>query len=276
MLKGTLIHELLQLAAYWKRTLSSKEVSHQKSEKFSFGEHPSQYLMVYSPETVDSNKPIIVYYHGGGWIFGKPDLFIKKAALFTKLGFQVVMPCYRKVPRYRAEHILEDASLMLGKLKELKKQGKILQLDRIILGGVSAGANIVSLIYFQKALLQKAGFSQEQFSGLFLFAPPMDLAQMKSSLVLTRFAGNQKSERFYSASPINFIENAKPVPIHCVHGKLDGLVQYQASQTFRSKYEELYPGYLEYVSLEEASHLDAASWAHTCLLYTSPSPRDRG
>ncbi len=263
MLKGTLVYEFYQLIEYWKKTKSRASINGVLSEKVSYGNHSSQYLVIYSPPMVDPQKPLIIYYHGGGWIFGKPDLFVKKAALFTSLGYQIVMPCYRKVPQYHAGHILEDIGLMLGKLKELAVAKKVSHLEKIILGGVSAGANLVALIYFQNELRNKAGFTQDQFCGMFLYAPPMDLSAMRRTPVLYRYAGSKGSERFKSASPILHMQDSQAIPILCIHGRKDALVQYAASQSFREQYEKLHPGYLEYVSIEDGTHIDAASWAHT-------------
>jgi len=263
MLKGTLVYELFQLMGYWRKTMSRTSVSTQTSEKIHFGKHASQYLVIYSPANPDPNKPLIIYYHGGGWMFGKPEVFIKKALLFTSLGYQVVMPCYRKVPRFHSDHILEDARLMLEKLLSLKAQGFVMNLDNIILGGVSAGANLAALIYFRKKLHEAAGYVQNQFKAMFLYAPPMDLSKMKKTPVLYRFAGATKSDQFRRASPINYIDDSLPIPILCTHGKLDALVQFEASQSFRHQYEALHPNFLKYYELENATHLDAASWAHT-------------
>lgn len=263
MLKGTLIYEFYQIMAYWKKTRALTAADRVINEKISYGDHPSQYLVLYSPVMVDPHKPLIIYYHGGGWIFGKPDFFVKKAALFTNLGYQVVMPCYRKVPRYNADHILEDLSLMLDKLHVLATESKIQCIDKIILGGISAGANLAALIYFQSELLKKSKFTQENFSGMFLYAPPLDLSQMKSTPVLYRYAGRQNSNRFNSASPIQHLKGSLPIPILCVHGKLDALVQYNASYSFQTQFEKLHPGYMEYTTLADASHLDTAAWAHT-------------
>ena len=264
MFKGTLVYEFYQLIEYWRKTASHSVVLENViSEKIPYGDHPSQYLVMHSPKDLDPHKPLLIYYHGGGWIFGKPDFFEKKAALFTSLGYQVIMPCYRKVPVYNADHILEDISLMLEKLQTLGVESKIQNLNKIILGGVSAGANLVALIYFLDQLREKSKFTQEQFCGIFLYAPPLDLNQMKSTPVLYRYAGRQNSVRFNRASPILHLKGSLPIPILCVHGKLDALVQHNASLSFRNQYEKLHPGYMEYISLDDASHLDAASWALT-------------
>jgi len=263
MLRGSMFYEFYQLIGYWKKTLSSSSVLRQCAETISFGTNAQQYLVHFSPEVTDPTKPLIIYYHGGGWIFGKPELFARKAAVFTSLGYHVVMPAYRKVPRYHAGHMQEDIALMLEKLKVLSIEGKIPSLDRIILGGVSAGANLASLIYFKKEILANAGFSQSQFIGMFMYAPPLDLSMMRSTPVLYRFAGSKKSKRFYNTSPINFITDSKAIPILCVHGTKDGLVKHNSSSTFSIQYEKLYPGYMKYNTIKECTHIEVASWAHT-------------
>jgi len=263
MLRGSIVYELYQLIGYWKKTLSNEDILTHTAEKISYGDNAQQYLMHYSPSAPDPAKPVIIYYHGGGWIFGKPDLFVKKAALFTALGYHVIMPSYRKVPRYHAGHMLEDVSLMLKKIKLLSESGKLPSLQRIILGGVSAGANLASLIYFKKELLSESGFSQGQFKGMFLYAPPLDLAMMRKTPVLRRFAGSSKSERFFQSSPINFLADSKAIPILCVHGENDGLVQVESSTSFRDQYEKLHPDYIQYTTVEKCTHLEVVSWAHT-------------
>lgn len=263
MLRGTLVFEFGQLMSYWAKTLSSHVPAQVVVENISFGKHPKQYMMLYSPKQVNKNTPLILYYHGGGWMFGKPELFAKKAALFTSLGFQVVMPCYRKLPRYTGEHILEDVVLCTKKLLELKEVGKVHNLDKIILGGVSAGANLVALLYFNKQMHEQAGFKQDQFISMFLYAPPIDLAMMKRSPILSRYAGKIGSDLYNKLNPISFIENSKPLPILCSHGNKDAMVEIASSKSFMASYEKTHPGYMQYQIIENGCHLDSASWAHT-------------
>jgi len=263
MWRGTLIYELFQLTNYWRKTISISKNEKLKKEKIFFGKRASQYLMLYSPLEVDPSKPLIIYYHGGGWIFGKPELFSKKAELFTSLGYQVVMPCYRKVPVYTSVQIIEDVEMMMQSLHGLQDEGKIANLDRIILGGVSAGANLVSLLYFRKKMHELANFSQEQFCGIFLFAPPIDLDKMYHTPVLYRYAGARDSQQFRDANPILYLKGSKPIPILCMHGNKDAMVQFASSQSFKESFDLYFPNQLEYHVLQNSTHLDAASWAHT-------------
>jgi len=263
MFKGTVGFELAQLLSYWSKTLSVGLPDHLVSERIAYGPHPKQYTMLYSPKKLDKSKPLLIYYHGGGWIFGKPELFSKKAALFTKLGYQVIMPSYRKLPRYTADEIIDDVITCTKKVQNLRDEGKIHNQQKIILGGVSAGANLVSLLYFNPSMLERAGLEQSQIKGMFLYAPPLDLSKMKKTFVLSRYAGKPDSIRYQSANPMHYLSGCKPLPILCAHGNKDAFVTFEASESFRSKYHEMFPGNLQFTLIENGCHLDAASWAHS-------------
>jgi len=75
--KGNLLHEILHLPIYnWKMQMTPiKNIS---VEKIPFGKHRRQYLLFIEPDNrpVDKDK-VIVYYHGGGWMFGNPKQFEK-------------------------------------------------------------------------------------------------------------------------------------------------------------------------------------------------------
>jgi hypothetical protein len=263
MMRGTVSFEIAQLLRYWSKTLSVGLQDHMIREKIAYGPHPKQYMMLYSPKKLDKTKPLLIYYHGGGWIFGKPELFAKKASLFTKLGYQVVMPSYRKLPKYTADEIIDDVVTSTKSLQKLSDSGKINNLGEIILGGVSAGANLVALLYFNKTMYQNAGLDQSKIKGMFLFAPPLDLDKMKKTFVLSRYAGKPNSHRYRSANPIDYIEDGTPISIFCAHGDKDAFVKLAASESFRSKYDALFPGQLQFSLIENGCHLDAASWAHS-------------
>jgi len=261
MLKGTALYEMYSLVGYWYKTLS-KKTENQVITKYCFGSDSKQYFILYDPIEVDPSKPLIVYYHGGGWLFGNPELFAKKAAIFNKLGYQIIIPCYRKIPRYTYTDMREDLNLTLSKIQALNKEG-ILNFDKIILGGTSAGGTLASLIYYQKEYLAAYGFKQEDFSGLFLTAPPLDLTKMTSSPVLYFFAGRRSSKKFRDASPLNWLKDAKPIKTLCIHGTKDGLVNYEASESFFNDFENIHPTFLKKIKLAEYGHIESASWAHT-------------
>ncbi len=261
MIKGTVLYELFKLTGYWYKTLSTNP-QNQKVKRHQCGPHRKQYLIHFAPKEKSEKKPIILYYHGGGWIFGKPEIFAKKATIFTEQGYDFIIPSYRKVPFYNADHIREDLDLTLAFLETYLKQDQFKN-RKIILGGTSAGGSLVARIYFQKEQLYRYGFKDEDFIGMFLTAAPLDLSKMKKNVVMSSYAGKTNSERFTNASPIMSLSRKDPIEILSFHGTRDGLVQLDASQSFLDKYEGLHPGLVENIKLKDYGHIDSASWAHS-------------
>ncbi|WP_420456178.1 alpha/beta hydrolase [Rubrivirga sp.] len=105
---------------------------------------PSQGLLVrtYTPMGASGRLPVIVYFHGGGWVIADLDTYEAGAvALATKANAVVVSVAYRQAPEnpYPAAHddafaayqwVLQNAASING------------DPDRVALAGESAGGNL--------------------------------------------------------------------------------------------------------------------------------------
>ena len=105
---------------------------------------PPQGLVVrtYTPTGAGGGLPVIVYFHGGGWVIADLDTYEAGAvALATKANAVVVSVAYRQAPenRYPAAHddafaayqwVVENAAVMGG------------DRSRVALAGESAGGNL--------------------------------------------------------------------------------------------------------------------------------------
>ncbi len=230
-------------------------------EKHRFGSHRRQYFLFFQPKNRKTDKKnVIVYYHGGGWRSGSPELLRSNAQLFINLGYCVFMPSYRRAPFNGYAEIRADISLSLKKSVEVMNNHG-LQDKKIILGGMSAGGNLVALILYDRNELEKLGFSQELFSGLMLFGAPLDLATMKDSVVLRDFAGRRDQPTFKQASPIQHLQEDENIPVFCVHGTHDGLVPYSSALSFSEKLNKINDETLTFITATKATHLETATWA---------------
>lgn len=66
-------------------------------------------LDVYSPQNID-NAPVLVFFYGGGWKDGSKDDYKFIGDYFSKKGFVVVIPDYRKYPNVKFPTFVHDAA----------------------------------------------------------------------------------------------------------------------------------------------------------------------
>ncbi len=256
--KGNLIHEGLRLPIYQYHAQTTPR-DNMMVKKHRFGNHRRQYFLHCQPKEGAKKKQVVIYYHGGGWSLGSPEMFRVNAQFFVDQGYEVFMPSYRRIPFYRYPAIREDLSNTLQAIvKMIGSDGA--KNRQIILGGMSAGGNLVALMLYNKKELNRLGLAPDLFSGILLCGAPLDLSKMQSSPVLWAYAGTKESEMFRQASPIEYLSGEEQTPILCIHGKKDGLVDYQAAANFITKIKEQNPSILNTIILPEGTHLDTGSW----------------
>ncbi|MFK7807754.1 MAG: alpha/beta hydrolase [Saprospiraceae bacterium] len=258
--KGYLFHELGQLPIYLFQ-VKKVPLDGLTSKKYKFGTHRRQYFLLYESEkTKDTEKPVVVYFHGGGWTFGSPEQFAANAKFFTDLGYSVIMPSYRRLPFYRYQAITEDRMKKKKKIDEVLEEQQFKN-RKIIVGGLSAGANVAALLYFDKERLEKIGFAPSRFLGVMLHGAPVDLSRMVPTPILYGYAGLPKSATFKRANPISYLQAKENIPILIIHGTHDGLVSYKCADSFRIRCEELRFEQLSFHTLPNGTHLDSGRWA---------------
>ncbi|MEM8908205.1 MAG: alpha/beta hydrolase, partial [Bacteroidota bacterium] len=222
--KATNLHEILRLPLYQYR-VQKVSTRHMQVRRHSFGAHRRQYLLHCRPFPDQAlQRNVIIYYHGGGWAFGSPELFQANAQFFVHLGFEVFLPSYRHLPGSHYPEMSIDSSLALQKVMELLPNPQF-EHRQIILSGMSAGGHLSALLFHDRQRLQALGLEPQQlFAGLLLFAAPLDLRAMRDSLILRSLAGKRDRPLFRAANPIEYLDRADSLPILCVHGNRDGLV----------------------------------------------------
>ena len=128
-------------------------------EKFKYGEHENQYVVVYLPES--DTFPVCVYLHGGGLGAGVPEQEFVDS--LVKKGVAVVSGQYRMYPDAKYPQFIEDGASVIAWAKEnMEKYGNVTDLFVV---GTSAGAYISMMLCFDKKYLAKHGISNDDISG---------------------------------------------------------------------------------------------------------------
>ncbi len=115
---------------------------------------------IYTPRGATGPLPLIVYYHGGGWVFATIDTYDASArALAEKVGAVVVSVEYRKGPEHKFPAAHDDA---FAAYQWALKNAASLNADpaRVAVVGESAGGNLACNVSImardKKATMPKA------------------------------------------------------------------------------------------------------------------------
>ncbi len=265
MLSVKLIKEVLKELKYFPRHAYKVTTGRMKAgvyphQKYTFGSHKKQYLCWFDPKKNTQNQ-IIIFYHGGGWTFGTPELFSDRAKLFGELGYPVIMPSHRKLPLHSYKEIREDLILTLKKIYEILKTKGWLH-KKIILSGMSSGGNLAALLLLDHSLLENTGFSKDHFVGAILCGAPVNLDGMTDSFVLANYAGKRTDKSFKEASPMSHLSSELEKPMLVIHGTEDGLVNFESTAEFVKKISPLNKASTDFYIIPKGSHLKAVSWAY--------------
>ena len=110
------------------------------------GPHGDIPLRLYRPDGLTNPAPVLVYYHGGGWVIGDLDTHDSLCRDLADAGRCVVVAVdYRMGPEHRFPAAVDD---VLAATRWLQTQSAALQLDptRFAVGGDSAGGNLAAVV----------------------------------------------------------------------------------------------------------------------------------
>lgn len=225
-------------------------------DRIAYGEHSQQYMLFFYPQTDNYRGKMIFFIHGGAWRVGSPELFRFIGLFFARLGFITVLPGYRLAPRFRFPAQLDDtADALVAAVDWVKKQG--LPFEKVVLGGYSAGAQLVALIAYhpQESLLRR--FDRAMIAGLILVSGPVNFEVCRRNimkLAIFDYLGSIFGWR--KADPIRYVTGQENIPVLCIHGQDDPLVGIENSITFTAKINSYRENLAELIPVESACHAD--------------------
>ena len=128
-------------------------------------------LWVHAPAADDS--AVILYYHGGGYVFGSPQAYSAMLAQLAKrCGIVACLAEYRLAPEHPFPAAFDDA---FAAYEALLADG--IDASRIVIGGDSAGGGL-ALAVLGEILRQKAPLP----AGVFAFSPLTDMTYSAPSV----------------------------------------------------------------------------------------------
>lgn len=208
-------------------------------EKISFGEHPHQFVHLCIPdEPAKVKRSAVFFLHGGGWNTGNPTLFRFVGHFFARKGYPTLLGGYRLAPGFHFPAQLEDVRLGLEcGIRALSS--KNFPIDRVIVGGHSAGAHLASLLVYDRDSAPRETVDSKPIGGLIAISGPLNFSYCTNpslQKMITNLLGEGASSD--PADPIRFITGNERVPALFMHGLRDPLVDVQNSVSFAAALSE--------------------------------------
>jgi triacylglycerol lipase len=223
-------------------------------------------LDIYGPrQKLKGGSPVIVYVHGGSWVYGNKDIpeFISPILdSFRKQGFTIISVSYELMNG--KEIFSKQISDVKDSIRWIYKNKEEYRFNTKEIGviGMSSGAHLS---------LMSTYTTDDEFKGdpnlsdypakikyLVDFFGPTDLNTLNLSKAtwdlkqILKSAGNNKENIFKKYSPIEYVKENEPNTL-IVHSKKDSMVPYENSSRLYEKLKET-NNKVEMLSLEEGDH----------------------
>ncbi len=196
-------------------------------------------LDVWYPNAGTTPTKTLVYYHGGGWIFGAKAYSILSYLPFLERGWRVVDVEYRMASNSLAPAAVEDTRCALRWVFRNAKQYNF-DTSKIVLMGHSAGGHLslISGMLPEKTPLDNNCYADEKYGdpkikvaaivNWFGITDVNDIIQgpnLKNYAMM--WMGSQKNadEIAKSVSPLTYVRAGLP-PVITIHGDKDDVVPY--------------------------------------------------
>ena len=219
-----------------------------------FGRHPRQHLIAFEPpDNAPNRDSFILFVHGGGWNIGKPSHFRFIARFFARMGYPVILAGYRLTPEYRFPaqmHDVFDALCWANSSGWKGADGR-----KVIVVGQSAGAQLGALLVYNKAELIRRSIDQSLFAGFISISGPLDFTackRMANKRLVTDYLGDLSC--WEQADPLHHVDGSERVPVLCLHGENDPLIEPECSLAFARRINNGNKGLAEVRLIRGAHH----------------------
>lgn len=204
-------------------------------------------LDLYLPRNTTEPVPLVMFFHGGGWVEGRKESTVLYLLPYLQMGFAVANVGYRLGRVSSAPAAVEDTRCALRWLSRRAKELKI-DTNKIVLTGGSAGGHLALITGMLPAgnPFDRACATDDSTRWVSGTEPPMAVAAIINNFGITDVedllsgpnakhyavewlgAAPNRDALARSVSPIQYVRAGLPA-IFTVHGDADSLVPYAHS-----------------------------------------------
>ena len=211
-----------------------------------FGSDAQQHCVLWEPDEVTHDMPVL-YFHGGGYVFGSPESMADAANVYNAQGYRFCSVGFREAPRHKFPRMVNDAfEGSKAAIRWMERAG--IPCNRIVVGGTSAGGHLAALLCYAVWLQEAFRFPAERIAACVSIAGVADAADLlvkpfptyaawRTQVDLQADGKSREAMRRAVArySPVDLVAeqaacgSVPNVPLFVAHGRKDTLSPY-ASQ----------------------------------------------
>ena len=156
------------------------------AEGVAFGSH-GQSLDIWAPEGATADRPVVIFWYGGGWAKGDRTSYAFAGRALARAGFVVVVPDYRKVPDVHFPAFLDDGVEALAWVRDNAREfggdpGKVAVM------GHSAGAYQAVMLALDAERLKASGIAPDFIKAGVGLSGPYDFYPFDSPRSIAAFS----------------------------------------------------------------------------------------
>lgn len=147
-----------------------------------YGNDSRQKLDLYLPDDVTkTNLPVLLFFHGGAWVFGRKEWCGFMAPAITSLPAIFVSVSYRLIPAAAYPAAVKDAFAALRWVQDhVTRYGG--SPERLFVGGHSAGGHIASLLTLRDDWREEAGVRAKAIKACFCLSTTFNRRMVNARL----------------------------------------------------------------------------------------------
>jgi acetyl esterase len=222
-------------------------------------------LRIYTPAGTGP-FPLLIYLHGGGWVFGTLDQSDNVCRYFTsKVGCIVISVDYRLAPKHKFPAAVEDA---YGATQWAAENAKRIKGDpaRIAIGGASAGGNLAAVVclmakdrsgpslVFQLLAYPPTNIATLETASYRDFARGHGLGKSHVKWYRKQYLANEEDAKNAYASPLLADDLSNLPPALVLTGEFDVLRDEGEAYAKRLKQEGVPARYIRYANMGHIAH----------------------
>tara|TARA_Y100001935_G_scaffold238369_1_gene224711 strand:+ start:46064 stop:46966 length:903 start_codon:yes stop_codon:yes gene_type:complete len=224
-------------------------------------------LDIYLPADADSEIPLVVFVHGGGWIsndkYADMGYMTKTMADMLNNGFAIASIDYRFAFDAVFPLILQDCNQAVSYLFD-NADTYDLDFDNVALMGFSAGGHLATLMGTSQNNAISQFYTDDsyrpfEYKGVVDFYGPIDLMLFPGNdnpespeAILIGATPLSRPDLAKAASPLTYIDENDP-PFIIIHGEKDDIVSNKQSKLL-SSWLDIYDVENELIIVEDAPH----------------------